>query len=711
MFFANRRVEPSADYIYDALYRLVEATGREHLGQGGAPQEHGPDDAGRVNRPHPGDGGAMGAYVERYLYDAVGNILELRHRTTDPAHPGWTRGYDYAETSRIENGTSGLPAKSGNRLGSTSTAAGGVQGYDYDPHGNLVRAPHLGGPGANLHWDEGDRLRRVDLGGGGVAYFVHDAGGQRIRKIWEKSAALVEERIYLGGFEIFRRRQGANLLERETLHVMDDTRRIALVETRTADSAGNDAAPAQAIRYQFGNHLGSASIELDEAARIVSYEEFTPYGSSAYHAVRSQTETAKRYRFTGKERDEETGFYYHGARYYAPWLGRWIACDPAGLADGLCSYGYARCNPIGGLDPTGAQTAPPPDVANALDGALDALGGDQPFSVQGKAGMRSIPLTMDIDEPNPVGQKNISPTEARARALDINNRQFLDPATNRNTKWLGVDPKSAPATGNTVSAAKNPNALLTRKFGDIAEMRSIFDEAVGKIKNPGKMTPTQLKNAINSHMWDIIKTGTSDDAVKIREALGKLGFQNVKGVGYVMKAPAAAGTTSRVLAAVSKTVQPLVTKAAPIVAKAAPVVQKAAPIVAKVAPVVKAVAAPLAKYAGPLGIGVSGVQLATAKTTEERVDAGIGLTSSVLMSSRHPVAVAAGGGLMAGQLIDKGTNASTHASDAGIYVYENLRETWVGDTGAFVLGGATTIIAIPSAIGYGAAERISSWFD
>ena len=37
----------------------------------------------------------------------------------------------------------------------------------------------------------------------------------------------------------------------------------------------------------------------------------------------------KRYRYTGKERDEETGFYYHGARYYAPWLGRWMSCDPA----------------------------------------------------------------------------------------------------------------------------------------------------------------------------------------------------------------------------------------------------------------------------------------------------------------------------------------------------------------------------------------------
>src|SRR6266702_967554 len=35
IYFRNKRVEPSADYTYDAVYRLIEATGREHLGQNG----------------------------------------------------------------------------------------------------------------------------------------------------------------------------------------------------------------------------------------------------------------------------------------------------------------------------------------------------------------------------------------------------------------------------------------------------------------------------------------------------------------------------------------------------------------------------------------------------------------------------------------------------------------------------------------------------
>ena len=37
---------------------------------------------------------------------------------------------------------------------------------------------------------------------------------------------------------------------------------------------------------------------------------------------------AKRFRFSGKELDTESGLYFFGARYLAPWLGRWTAADP-----------------------------------------------------------------------------------------------------------------------------------------------------------------------------------------------------------------------------------------------------------------------------------------------------------------------------------------------------------------------------------------------
>lgn len=100
------------------------------------------------------------------------------------------------------------------------------------------------------------------------------------------------------------------------------------------------------------------------ASGISSYEEFHPFGTSSYRAANSGIEvSAKRYRYIGKERDEETGLYYCEARYYACWLGRWTAADPIGLGDGVNRYAYSRGNPIKLSDPSG--TAPPHENEDA----------------------------------------------------------------------------------------------------------------------------------------------------------------------------------------------------------------------------------------------------------------------------------------------------------------------------------------------------------
>jgi len=361
VFFRNRRVEPTADYTYDALYRLVRAEGREHLGQNGggdlgAPAQVTNDDSFRTGLAAPGDGSAMGNYAERYEYDPVGNVIRMIH---EAATGGWTRRYAYAEPSRI------TPGESGNRLSATSLPGDAADGpysaaYEHDAHGNMTRMPHL----PRMTWDEHDRLQSTTRQSAAAVmpettYYTYDGGGGRLRKATFRQAALgvtptiKSERLYLGGFEVYREYDAAGALvkERETLHVSDDKGRVALVETRTFGD--DDPAPERLVRYQHTNHLGSALLELDESAEVVTYEEYYPHGPSSYQAVRSQTETPKRYRYTGKERDEENDLYYHGARYYAPWLGRWTACDPAGLAGGVNLYLYVRGNPVRLHDPTG----------------------------------------------------------------------------------------------------------------------------------------------------------------------------------------------------------------------------------------------------------------------------------------------------------------------------------------------------------------------
>jgi RHS repeat-associated protein len=352
VFFRNQRVEPSSDYTYDAIYRLKVAKGREHLGQAGgvlnAPQQVNNDDSFRVGEVAPGDGNAMGNYTERYVYDPVDNIIQMIHQA---ASGGWTRRYSYKEPSRI------TPAEMSNRLSATSLPGDDPIGpysatYRYDEHGSMTRMPHL----PDLTWDEQDRLRSttrqvVNEGTPETTYYACDAKGRRVRKVTERqagpgqTATRKSERLYLGLLEVHREYDGAGTVvkERETVLIVDDKQRVAIVETRTK---GEDPAPAQLVRYQHSNHLGSASLELDSQGDIITYEEYFPYGSTSYQSVRSQTETPKRYRFTGKERDEENDLNYHGARYYAPWLGRWISADPIGVRDGPNLYGYCRANPV-----------------------------------------------------------------------------------------------------------------------------------------------------------------------------------------------------------------------------------------------------------------------------------------------------------------------------------------------------------------------------
>jgi RHS repeat-associated protein len=372
VFFRNRRVEPSSDYTYDPIYRLIQAIGREQLGLDGGGNPLSPtatsyNDVPRAGlTPLQGDGSAVGTYTERYQYDAVGNFLKFIHQGANPANPGWTRSYSYSETSPLEAG------KTSNRL--SSTAISGSQSlnepYTYDRHGNMTSMPQL----QAMQWDFKDELLMTqrqavnvsdpdgNLHKGERTYYVYDATGQRVRKATESSAGVkIKERFYLGGFELYREYDATSnvTLARETLHVMDDKKRVALVETKTIDtSVPPGSLPVTTTRYQFDNHLGTSCLELDELAAIISYEEYYPYGSTSYQAGRTLAEVSlKRYRYAGKERDEETGFHYHGARYCATWLGRWTSCDPKGTWDGPNVYSYARDNPITYSDPAGTDSS------------------------------------------------------------------------------------------------------------------------------------------------------------------------------------------------------------------------------------------------------------------------------------------------------------------------------------------------------------------
>ncbi|WP_353196141.1 SpvB/TcaC N-terminal domain-containing protein [Parapedobacter defluvii] len=356
VFFNNQKIEGTNEYTYDALYRLTQATGRENNVALDFTNDNW-SDAAFMHNHSPGDAMAMRNYTQRYLYDAVGNMLQLKH----VANGGnWTRNTQYeVGNNRIKN------------------SAIGEHQFTYPhhaTHGYITAMPHL----EQLDWNFMEevvrtiRQRRTDGGTPETVYYQYDGNGQRIRKITENQAApgttptKKDERIYIGGYETYRTyTNNAVNFERNSLSLMDEDHCFVRIETVRQNNGGigtpsteEEAVGTRLVRYQLHNHLGSAALELDGTARVISYEEYHPFGTTAYQAKNAEIKAAaKRYRYTGMERDEETGLEYHSARYYLPWLGRWLSADPIGIEGGINLYEYALANPVGRSDNSGKKPA------------------------------------------------------------------------------------------------------------------------------------------------------------------------------------------------------------------------------------------------------------------------------------------------------------------------------------------------------------------
>ena len=314
-YFNNQVIAPVATFEYDALYRLIQATGRE-LTALTAPTEN--DFANNLSCPNNASN-AMQNYVHNYQYDVLGNILE----------DAW-KSYQYNTINNFLLGNNNIANQ-----------------YEYDNHGNITSMSHL----SLMSYDYNDRLISAS-NGTFTSYYNYDIEGNRTRKVVVKSN-IREERYYIGGYEVYRE-YNANVLdfERSTVNISDDEKVFARIE-----SAGQ----SEIIRYQYDNHLGSACLELDENGYIISYEEYHPFGTTSYRAGRNQTEVSqKRYKYCGKERDEETGLYYFGARYYAAWLCRFISCDSKQFDyPQVNPYCYVLNNPVNLIDPDGRAVIAP----------------------------------------------------------------------------------------------------------------------------------------------------------------------------------------------------------------------------------------------------------------------------------------------------------------------------------------------------------------
>jgi RHS repeat-associated protein len=348
-------------FTYDPLYRLFSATGRESTNipsprpwtddprHGFGSGSHGPpnqDNAPDLTR----------LYIEAYRYDPAGNLLSISHRQNGSA---WARHFGMGGLTPQQwqqewpthlNDPDGWADAPGNRLthvGDNQTVFTAT--HAYDANGNLIREM----TSRRFEWDHSDRMKsfRTQAGPGVPslqAHYLYDAGGQRVKKLVRRQGGAVEVTVYIDGvFE----HHVEGTVQNNTLHVMDNQSRIALL--RVGKPFAGDATPP--VKYHLGDHLGSSGgvtggATAATANAFINREEYTPYGETSFGSF-----ALNRCRFSGKERDEESGLYYFGARYYAPWLARWSACDPLGARAGVNVYRYTNDNPLTLVDPIGLQ--------------------------------------------------------------------------------------------------------------------------------------------------------------------------------------------------------------------------------------------------------------------------------------------------------------------------------------------------------------------
>ncbi|MHA3739165.1 RHS repeat-associated core domain-containing protein [Pseudomonas sp. Eth.TT006] len=323
VYFANQLIDGKRFFSHDSLYRLIRATGHD-----AAPVAEIP------GRPLPSDPGHILNYTQTYEYDSGGNLIKLVHSR---AVGGYTRQMSIdPDSNRGVRWNEGDAPPDFTRL--------------FDAHGNLQTLQ----PGQDLQWNVLDELAAVPLIERKSALPDQEnyrySGGVRVYKHHETQGSTTthfHQARYLPGLEIRTRETG------EALHVITFPALIGNVRCLHWLSGRPGEILNDQLRYCLEDSQSSSLIELDQDAALISQEDHYPFGGTAWLVARSALEASyKTIRYSGKEQDD-TGLYYYGRRYYAPWLQRWISADPAGAVDGLNLYAMVGNNPISFVDTNG----------------------------------------------------------------------------------------------------------------------------------------------------------------------------------------------------------------------------------------------------------------------------------------------------------------------------------------------------------------------
>jgi RHS repeat-associated protein len=284
---------------------------------------------------------------QTFTYDSLNRLTSAQNAGTDcsqatvntqPKTKYWGNSYGYdAWGNMLQKSITKCGAE---HLSVTADAHNWIHtaapDYQYDAAGNMT---YDATASLSYTFDQENRL----TGASGYAY-TYDGDGNRVRKsngntagdgtlYWAMTPGVVAETDLAG--------------TTKSEYVFFDGERVARRDGATGTGG---------VFYYFSDHLKTASVVTDSTGNIKAESDYYPWGGE----LQFTNNDSNHYKFTGKERDSETGNDYFGARYNSSSTGRFLTPDPLGGTridpQTLNKYSYVRNNPINLIDPTGLYT-------------------------------------------------------------------------------------------------------------------------------------------------------------------------------------------------------------------------------------------------------------------------------------------------------------------------------------------------------------------
>jgi RHS repeat-associated protein len=282
-----------------------------------------------------------GTRSQTFTYDSLNRISTAETTSTystSAAHC-WGESYtidawgNLTAITPMTSSYSGCTQESGLSISVGSTNQISTSGYGYDSAGNMTSAPPTG---TTYTFNAENQMTQAATSS--TTGYIYDADGRRVAKTASGSA--YELYWYDKDGNVLEESDGSGTLQNE--YVFFGGKRIA-----RRDSSNN-------VFYYFADELGTSRTVVQSGSTSPCYDaDFYPFGGErAYTTTCSQN-----YKFTGKERDSESGLDNFGARYNSSQMGRFMSPDPMGGhyedPQTLNRYSYVRNNPLSLTDPTG----------------------------------------------------------------------------------------------------------------------------------------------------------------------------------------------------------------------------------------------------------------------------------------------------------------------------------------------------------------------